>query len=508
MGEGLPPGWAWATLGEIATKCESVSPARTLQDRGHFIYVDLSAVQNGRISHAQILDPKGAPSRARQLIQEGDTLFSCVRVYLENIAFVTQEYHGQIASTAFAVLRPLAEIDPKYLYWLTRSPMFLSAMKDAQRGNSPPAVQDDDVRAATIPLAPAPEQRRIAKTIELLFADLDEAEAALARAREGVDQFRASLLHAACTGELTAEWRKANPPTETGADLLRRILAERRAAWERTERARLEAHGTLPRGDGWKARYEEPAAPEPIHLHQWPDGWAVVTVEAIGTVQLGRQRAPQYHSGANMRPYLRVANVFEDRIDTSDVMQMEFDQQDFMSYRLYDNDILLNEGQSVELVGRPAMFRGEIQNCCFTNTLVRFRSGPFIIPEFALMVFRDWMRTGRFRSIAKITTNIAHLGAARFANLSMLVPPLAEQAEIVRIGRQALLEVEALGTDLMSMDAQSTEARQALLHAAFSGKLVPQDPSNEPAFELLNRLRPTAASATRARRRIGTEAHA
>src|SRR5207244_9844551 len=98
-----------------------------------------------------------------------------------------------------------------------------------------------------------------------------------------------------------------------------------------------------------------PIAPITADLPQLPGGWTYVLVETVGSVQLGRQRAPKHHTGANMRPYLRVANVYEDRIDLSDIKHMNFTPQEFEIFRLERNDILLNEGQSLELVGRPAL---------------------------------------------------------------------------------------------------------------------------------------------------------
>ena len=82
-----------------------------------------------------------------------------------------------------------------------------------------------------------------------------------------------------------------------------------------------------------------------------PADWQVKSVAEAGETGLGRQRSPKYHSGTNMKPYLRVANVFEDRIDATDVMQMHFDERDFEKFRLRSGDVLLNEGQSPELLG-------------------------------------------------------------------------------------------------------------------------------------------------------------
>ena len=68
-----------------------------------------------------------------------------------------------------------------------------------------------------------------------------------------------------------------------------------------------------------------------------------------------------------MRPYLRVANVFDNYIDISDVMQMHFSPDEASRFELRPGDILLNEGQTRDMVGRPAMYRGELPGCCFTN---------------------------------------------------------------------------------------------------------------------------------------------
>ena len=166
-------------------------------------------------------------------------------------------------------------------------------------------------------------------------------------------------------------------------------------------------------------------------MNALPAGWIVVTVGDVGEVRLGRQRSPKYHHGEKMRPYLRVANVFEDRIDTSDVMTMHFSDEEFECYRLRPGDVLLNEGQSPHLLGRPAIYRGNPPDVAFTNSLIRFRAGPAVMPEWALIVFRHHMHSKRFMRESRITTNIAHLSAGRFSSVEFPLPPLEEQKRLV-----------------------------------------------------------------------------
>ncbi|RZK17082.1 MAG: hypothetical protein EOO56_18635, partial [Hymenobacter sp.] len=269
-----------------------------------------------------------------------------------------------------------------------------------------------------------------------------------------------------------------------------RIRAERRAQWEAAQVAKR--GGQLPLGEGWKSKYAEPEALDTSKLLELPTGWTWASMRQLGEVRLGRQRAPQHHSGSHMRPYLRVANVYEDRFDLRDVMEMNFTPEEYETYALRENDILLNEGQSLELVGRPALYRNEVPGACFTNTLVRFRVYQNVIPIYALSVFRSYLHNGEFQKIASWTTSIAHLGADRFAGLHFPLPPLLEQAEIVAEVERRLTVLDALSQTLTDELKRAERLRQSILHQAFTGRLVPQDATDEPAAALLARLRETA----------------
>ncbi len=227
-----------------------------------------------------------------------------------------------------------------------------------------------------------------------------------------------------------------------------------------------------------------PADDAPFEL---PSGWRLACVEDVGEVRLGRQRSPASHSGPDMRPYLRVANVFEDRIDLSDVKEMNFTPKEAELYALEPGDILLNEGQSLELVGRPAMYRGELPGVCFQNTLVRFRAYPEVDSEFALIVFLHYLRSGEFRRIARGSTNIAHLSRARFAAMPFPVPPIEEQRAIASEARQLLDESRERRETIMCSLERIAEAETEILAAAVSGALAPQDESDEHASVLLER---------------------
>jgi len=195
-----------------------------------------------------------------------------------------------------------------------------------------------------------------------------------------------------------------------------------------------------------------------------PEEWDTPRIGDAGQVDGGRQRSPG-RSG-EMTPYLRVANVFDGYVDLSDILQMPFTATEKLRFLLRVGDILLNEGQSLELVGRSAIYRGEPENCCFQNTLVRFRAFDGTYPEYCQRVFQNFLRTGVFASIALQTTSIAHLGANRFAALRLPLPPLPEQQAIA----EALGDADALIEALDALIAKKRDIKQGAMQDLLTGQ--------------------------------------
>jgi type I restriction enzyme S subunit len=148
---------------------------------------------------------------------------------------------------------------------------------------------------------------------------------------------------------------------------------------------------------------------------------------------------------------------------------MDFDVKDFKQYKLFTGDVLLNEGQSTELVGRPAIWGDEIEDCCFQNTLIRFQADRSrVLPRFALAVFLTYFRAGEFSKLSSKTSSVAHLGASRLATMPFPVPTLeVQQAFLARVA-----EIDKLKTahhaHLEKLDALFA----VLQHRAFRGELT------------------------------------
>ncbi len=198
---------------------------------------------------------------------------------------------------------------------------------------------------------------------------------------------------------------------------------------------------------------------EQIELAAIPEGWDPVPVVRMGEVVTGKALAA--NAPGQQRPYLRTKNVFDGAIDVDDVLTMPMTEEQFRHFALRYGDVLLNEGQSLELVGRCAMYRDEYaQPCAIQNQLLRFRARPGVSGEFASHLFRFSQQTGVFARVALRTTSIAHLGGKRFENLVLLWPRLeAEQRAIAA----ALSDVDALLGGLDRLIAKKRDLKWAAM---------------------------------------------
>ena len=391
-------------------------------------------------------------------------------------------WHGEIEGCSFQNhlirFRPHAAV-PEYALIVFRHFAASGVFARTARGVGIQHLGASRFAALPFPLAPLAEQKRIAEATAVKLGQIREAADRLDSAMANLDEQTKEIVAAAATGTLVPG------VGERGAE---------GAAADAT-------HVPVAVNEGAGAQAGGRPRFDPV-----PQRWLWRTVYEVGAARLGRQRSPAHHHGPNMLPYLRVANVFEDRIDTADVLSMNFEPHDAAKYELRSGDILLNEGQSPELVGRPAIYRGEIPAACFQNTLIRFRAGADVVPEFALLVFRRYLHAGIFKSVARWSTNIAHLGLRRFRALPFPVPPLEEQR---RIAAEARRRLDATSSQVAAVTASLTkvpEMERELFAAAVSGEMVDQEPDDEPAEVMLARLGPPpGAAGSRHRQREATK---
>lgn len=441
-GDPLPSRWLLTTVGEVGSirLGRQRSPANT-SGRFPTKYVRAANITVHGFDLSDVLEMDFTPAeRAIYRLREDDVLLAEASGSADQVgrAAIWQDQIPDCCYQNHVIrFRPHA-VNPQYALIVFRHYRISGVFARTARGVGILSLGAARFAALPFPLPPLSEQGRIAEAVNERTAELREAERSLMSALGRLREQDLEILAQAADGRLLRDGQAAD---EAGQDEL-------------------------------------------------PPGWARVRIGDLGEVKLGRMRSPKHSYGPDMRPYLRVANVLEDRIDTSDILQMNFSPEEYEVYALRPGDILLNDGQSPELVGRPAMYRGEVPGACYQNHLIRFRSGDAVDPEFALLVFRHYLHSGRFRNAARWTTNIATLSQKRFAALTFPLPSLDDQAEIAAEARRRLDASASQQETVRQALSRLPEMERELLAMAVAGELVPHETEGESGAELLARLGP------------------
>jgi len=306
----IPETWKWAILDDVTIPADNRNPEDT--GRQDIKYIDIGSVPGPTrlLDDVEGIEAATAPSRARQVVKGGDTVFSTVRPYLEKIAFIDPALDDEFASTGYCVLRPIEPIRPEYIFYFAVSRILLDQVLPFQKGVGYPAVTDREIKSSRIPLPPLAEQERIVKRLDEILPLIDQL-AELESERESLDdQFvkalERAILQAAVSGHLTTQ-TKADGNAQ---DLLTQIAADRAA---------LVAAGKLKRQ---KPLPPVTPAEEPYPI---PPNWAWTRLGEMGSFAGGKTPSmdnPDFWSPATV-PWVTSKDMKSERIYGSQMLISE-----------------------------------------------------------------------------------------------------------------------------------------------------------------------------------------
>jgi type I restriction enzyme S subunit len=475
----LPRGWAWATIGAFAEVIGGSTPPRH-EPRyfgGDIIWLTPTEVPKETVSvlkdSREHLTEAGFKASGVRWIPEGSILLTS----RASIGYTAIAGTCLTTNQGFASFVVSGGFEAKYLAWWLKSEK--SNLEGLAGGTTFKEISKTVLKTVSVPIPPLAEQRRIVAAIEQQFTRLDAGVAALRRAQTALKRYRAAVLKAAVEGRLTEDWRRAHPDTEPAATLLARILAERRARWE----ANLRAKGKDPA----RTRYPEPAAPAAASLPALPDGWCWATIDQLSDVGTGAtplRSQKGYYEGGTV-PWVTSGALNADRVTAAEELITEKALAETNAKLFPPGTLLLamyGEGKTRGKVAELLISAATNQACA---ALVFRPSSQPTQPYVKVFLL------GNYSDIRSLSSGGVqpNLNLSIVKNTVLPLPPLAQQQAIVAEVDRRLSVVAELEAAAAANLARAERLRQAILREAFAGRLVPQDPGDEPASALLERIR-------------------
>ena len=427
----IPDSWEWVRLGSIVYNRGQITPSTD------FCYIDIGSIDNKKQKlnpTDTVIAPDKAPSRARKLADKGDVLYSTVRPYLHNMCIVDRDFSCiPIASTGFAVLTCHAELCNKFLFYYMMSPDFdaYANNTDNAKGVAYPAINDDRLYKALIPIPPLGEQFRIVSAIESVDASIRDygAKEEALRALNGSfpERLKKSILQEAVQGKLVPQ----DPSDEPAEALLERIRAEKQRLIKEGKIKKDKHESVIFRRDN--SHYEKLDGVErciddelPFEI---PESWSWVRLGAVLEIARGGSPRPiqQYLTtepdGIN---WIKIGDTDKGGKYIYKTKEKIRPEGVVKSRMVHSGDFLLTNSMSF---GRPYILKTD--GCIHDGWLVLSNRFECYSVDFLYYILSSPFAYYQFCDSVSGAV-VKNLNSDKVANALFPLPPLSEQVRIVQ----------------------------------------------------------------------------
>ena len=432
----IPDSWEWARLGSVVYNRGQTSPST------EFCYIDIGSIdnKNQKLNPTDTtIAPDKAPSRARKLVDMGDILYSTVRPYLHNMCIIDREFpHIPIASTGFAVLTCHANLLNKYLFYYLMSPDFdaYANNTDNAKGVAYPAINDDRLYKALIPIPPVAEQHRIVSAIDSVNMPLCEYGSKEETLRilntSFPENLKKSILQEAVQGKLVPQ----DPSDEPAEALLERIRVEKQRLIKEGKVKKDKRESVIFRRDNshYEKRGSEDVCIDEEVPFEIPENWAWARLSSFGVFSSGKTPSmsnPQFWNG-NV-PWVTSKDMKRPVITDS---EMHISELAASTMQLYPTGTLL-------LVARSGILKRILPLCKLgIDSTINQDIKAFSLYDIELS---EWLFYGIkafepyiLKELVKSVTTVESLKFDEFAAMLIPVPPLSEQRRIIAAIKAAM----------------------------------------------------------------------
>lgn len=441
MNSNLPVGWIETTVGEIAKDIGYGFTAKANSSPVGPRLLRITDIQNGSVQWDSVPYCEIPKSRAANYILSGGDILFARTGATTGKSFLIKSCPEAVFASYLIRVRPSLCVLPELLAQFFQSTSYWNQISENLSGSAQPNCNASKLATISLPLAPLAEQRRIVAKLEKLLGQVNACQQRLEKLPTLLKRFRQTILAAACSGRLTADWREKNPTSSNDAE------------------------------------------------NDLPNGWQQTTVgDAIESLKYGAsQKCSHEKQGV---PVLRIPNIADGMVSQSNLKYAKLPEKEFQQLRLRVGDILLiRSNGSVSLVGKCALVRAADKDFAYAGYLIRLRpDAKKVSPEFLNLVLGSYGVRKQIEIPARSTSGVNNINSEEVRALEFMLPPLAEQQEIVRRVAGLFALADQLEQRLAQARKQVDKLTSSLLARAFAGKLVPQAPTDEPAEKLLESI--------------------
>lgn len=466
----MPPSWTECVLGDLIDygSTRKAEPEEIPLDGWVLELEDIEKDTSRLLQRATFRERQSKSTKNR--FDAGDVLYGKLRPYLNKVILAEESGH---CTTEIVPLKPPAELDGAYLFHWLKHPRFLEYVTSASHGLSMPRLGTDAGKTAPFVLAPLPEQKRVANKLDDLFSHLDACRAHLEQLPTVLRNFRDSVLAAAASGVLSAKWREEHSEIADGDEVVQRDRAAKRELMNFDRSLAKKKSTTESQIDS-------------AYLFEIPKAWAFTTWGAMSEWITYGFTKPMPHVAVGV-PLITAKDVhaFKLRLEGSEMTSAAAFAALSDKDRPRLGDLLLTKDGTI---GRAALVDTELPFCINQSVAVCWLRSTGMDKNYLEIAANAPFTQQFIRDKAKGMA-IQHLSITDFAQCPLPVPPLEEQREIVRQVQSLFAQLNALESRYASVCRIIDQLTPAIRIRAFRGELLPQNPTDEPATELLYRIR-------------------
>ena len=467
----LPKGWVWTNIGEISEKIQYGYTASAVSEAVGPRLLRITDIQNDCVNWDSVPYCKiDSTDKQKYLLNDGDIVFARTGATVGKSFLI----RGKIPDAVFAsyLIRLILSkhVQQEFVSNFFKSGNYWLQIKRGQLGIGQPNVNSQTLSKIAVPLAPLSEQKRMIHKVEELFSFLDAGTVSLRKVQAQLKRYRQAVLKYAFEGKLTEEWRK----THTGQiEPVQKLLVK-----VKQDLIRKAPNKSAELGVNNESGFQE--------LHET---WAWTTIGELETF-IGSGITPRGGRTVYVQegiPFIRSQNVYPDGLRLEEIAYVTPKMHDTMKRtKAYPNDVLLNiTGASI---GRSAVIPEKLPEANVNQHVCIIRTGWWLIPAYLSHFLNSPIgQTQIFGTQSGVTRQ--GLNYEQVRRLKIPLAPLMEQNEIVT-------KIEATYTATGQVEKTIRQninhveyLRQSILKEAFGGKLVSQDPDDEPAEKLLERIK-------------------